>query len=187
MSTRMPWFRALAITLALSAAACSDDDPTDAVAENATTEEPASTDAVAVTAVDFSFEGLPAEVDAGTTLTVRNESAAELHELVALRLPDEESRSVEQLLALPEAELEALFASPPALVVVAPPGEDGFVALGDGTLTDPGRYAVLCFIPTGADPQAYLDQLEANPEAPPQVDGGPPHFIAGMFSELTVT
>ena len=39
------------------------------------------------------------------------------------------------------------------------------------------RPAVVCFIPTGADPQAYLDALEANPGQPPQVDGGPPHRI----------
>ena len=44
----------------------------------------------------------------------------------------------------------------------------------------------LCFIPTGADPQAYLDALGENPGQPPQVDGGPPHHTAGMYTDLIV-
>jgi hypothetical protein len=181
-------------------AGCGDDDATSTTdttdtadtadtADATTTTEAAAPGAepVAVTAVDYSFEGLPEEVVAGTALTLANDSAEELHELVALRLPDDETRSVEELLALPMEELEAMFTAPPALVAVAPPGEDGFPAVGDGRLAEPGRYAVLCFIPTGADPQAYLDQLEANPGQPPQVEGGPPHFTAGMYAELAVT
>lgn len=185
-------FVAPALALALVAIGCGDDDPEDdAVTASTTTEATAPTEAasdpVAVTAVDYRFEGLPDEVAAGSTVTLRNDSTNEVHELVAMRLPDDETRSVEDLLTLPEAELGALFAAPPALVAVAPPGEDGFVALGDGTLEEPGRYAVLCFIPTGADPQAYLDALEANPGQPPTVDGGPPHFTQGMFHELSVS
>ena len=71
-------------------------------------------------------------------------------------------------------------------MLVAPPGEDGFAAVGDGALGEPGRYLVMCFIPTGADPAAYLDALEANPGQPPSVSGGPPHFTAGMYREVTV-
>ena len=41
-------------------------------------------------------------------------------------------------------------------------------------------------IPTGAEPQAYLDELEANPGQPPQVEGGPPHFTGGMFQQVVV-
>ncbi len=32
------------------------------------------------------------------------------------------------------------------------PGEEGMPVVGDGTVTEPGRYAVVCFIPVGADP-----------------------------------
>ena len=179
---------AVALTLG-TAVGCGNDDADQAAPT--TTDPPTTTSApaastVEVTAVDFAFEGLPAEVKAGTSITLRNTSAAELHELVALRLPDAELRPLDELLALPPAELEALFAAPPALVAVAPPGEDSFVALGDGTLAEPGRYVVLCFIPTGADPQAYLDALEANPGQPPQVSGGPPHHTAGMYADLVV-
>jgi hypothetical protein len=185
-----PTARALvAVTLALgTTAGCGDgsDEATTTTADVPATSSAPAASTVEVTTVDFAFEGLPAELTAGTSITVRNTSAAELHELVALRLPDDEVRSVEELLALPPEELETLFAASPALVAVAPPGEDGFIALGDGTLTEPGRCAVVCFIPTGADPQAYLDALEANPGQPPQVDGGPPHLAAGMYAELVV-
>ena len=108
-------------------------------------------------------------------------------EAVQHGLRGDERRPIEELLALPPEELDALVASPPALVAVAPPGEDAFVALGDGTLTEPGRYAVVCFIPTGAEPQAYLDALEANPGQPPQIEGGPPHLANGMYADLVVS
>lgn len=180
----------VALTLTLAAAGCGADD-TDEAATPTTDAPPTASSTTApsveVTAVDFAFLGLPAELKAGTPITLRNTSATELHELVAIRVPNDERRSIDQILALPAAELETLFAAPPALVAVAPPGEDGFVALGDGTLIEPGRYAVVCFIPTGADPQAYLDALEANPGEPPLVDGGPPHLTAGMYAEIAVS
>lgn len=185
-----PTARALvAMTLTLGGAVGCGDDDTDAATTTTnapTTRSAPAASTVEVTTVDYAYEGLPSELEAGTSIDVRNTSAAELHELVALRLPDDERRSIEELLVLPREELEALFAAPPALVAVAPPGEDAFVTLGDGTLDEPGRYAVACFIPTGADPQAYLSALEANPGQPPQVDGGPPHFSAGMHAELVV-
>jgi hypothetical protein len=171
-------------------AACGDDDSD---SDDAATSESTSTTldevdpgTVEVTAADYRFDDLPAEVAAGTALALRNGSAEELHELVAMRLADDQDRTAEELVALSESEMGALFAGPPALVLVAPPGEDGFAAVGDGTLGEPGRYLVLCFIPTGADPTAYLDALEANPGQPPSVPGGPPHFTAGMYQEITV-
>ncbi len=71
-------------------------------------------------------------------------------------------------------------------MIVAPPGEAGFPVVGDGSLTEPGRYAIMCFIPIGADPAEYLAAAQAATSEPPQVAGGPPHFTAGMFAELTV-
>jgi hypothetical protein len=44
----------------------------------------------------------------------------------------------------------------------------------------------VCAIPTGADPQEYLEQA-ATSDGPPEVDGGPPHFVNGMVDELLVT
>jgi hypothetical protein len=142
---------------------------------------------IAVGAVDYSFQDLPASVTAGTALTLTNHSTTELHEIVAFRLPDDETRSVEELMALPDTgALEAAIAvGPPALVMLAPPGQQGFAALGDGSLDEPGRYVLLCGIPIGADVQAYLDAARTA-DGPPDVPGGPPHFTAGMFAELVV-
>lgn len=182
---------AVALTLALAgAASCGgDDDDGDGEARQAdatTTTIASPAEAVEITAVDYRFEDLPAELEAGATLSLRNGSDVEVHEAVAMRLADDEDRASDELVALPEAELGALFSAPPSLVLVAPPGEEGFAALGDGTLSEPGRYLLLCFIPIGADAGAYLEALEANPGQPPAVPGGPPHFTAGMFSGLTV-
>lgn len=180
-------FVAPALTLSLLTAACGDDNTGQAATTTAApADAPAERDPVAVSAVDYRYEGLPADLAPGDTLVLHNESSAEVHELALLRLPDDETRSVDELLALPEGELQALFAAPPVFVLVAPPGEDGFAALGDATVTEPGRYVAMCFIPTGTDPQAYLDALEANPGQPPAIQGGPPHFTAGMIQEVTV-
>lgn len=173
----------------VGAAACGDEGSRD----NASPTESTTTAAeeggdrtVTVTAADYRFDDLPANVAPGSKLGLRNESAGELHELVALRLADDEGRSADQLVKLPELELRSLFAGPPSLVLVAPPREEGLAAVGDGALGAPGRYLVMCFIPTGADPAAYLDALRANPGQPPSVPGGPPHFTSGMYAELTV-
>jgi hypothetical protein len=190
------WGRAALIPLAVSGAllvACSDDEDADTAAE-ATTEavatEAAATEAAAgtveVTAIDYGYEGLPESVPAGTVLTLNNTSTVELHEIVAILLPEGEDRPVDVLLALPEEELMALMGSgEPALVALAAPGSNETVyAVGDGALTQAGRYAIVCFIPTGADPDAYLNAPPG--DGPPQVEGGPPHFVAGMWTELTV-
>lgn len=182
----------LAPLLIAGAAGCTDDS---AGTAGSTTTTTASSDhhsgeehdAVEVTAVDFSFEDLPDRIDAGTRLTLRNDAPSELHELVAFRLPDDETRSVEELLALPEAELGAVLgAEPPRTVLLAPPGGEQIPAVGDGTLDEPGRYLIMCSIPTGVDPATYLAAAAQSQGAPPQVDGGPPHFVHGMAAELTV-
>lgn len=183
------WRLALALAvagLALVATACSDDDDT-AAADTApdttvTTEAPASPDEVVVRLVDYGFEGLPATVEAGTRLTIHNESATELHELVAFRVPDDDDRPVGELLA----DAEGLGA--PAMVLLQAPGSDEVIpAVGDGTLAEPGRYLVLCSIPTGADPAEYLAAAAESQGGPPQgVAGGPPHLVHGMVGELVV-
>lgn len=171
-----------AIALTLLLAGCGDDGPASKTAPAGK----ASSEVVTVAAVDYQFRAVPAEVPAGTRVALANESRREVHELAAMRLPDGETRSASQLLALPEAELRAVLSGPPAAVLVAPPGEAGFATLGDGTLTQPGRYLFVCFIPTGADPAAFLAAARSSGDAPPSVPGGPPHFTSGMYAEVTV-
>ena len=192
---------ALALTLLGLPLACGDDDDggdTTTTAEEAQTTEPTESsdstepegDVVEVTLADYEFEGLPDEVPVGTTLRVTNASEMELHELVAMKLPDGEERPIDELLALPEEEQNAIIPQDqePAMVLLAAPGSDEEIqAVGDGTLTEPGRYLIACFIPTGADPDEYLNAAPSPEGGPPEVEGGPPHFTQGMYAELTVT
>lgn len=146
---------------------------------------------VAVKAVDYGFEGLPSKVRAGSTFTLTNASKAEAHELTAMRLPDGERRPAAELVRLPEDQLGALFAGPPAFVLVAPPGGNSTAALGDGKLREPGRYLMLCFVPTGADPAVFMQATQkaaaaGSDSGPPTIAGGPPHLAHGMYAELTV-
>jgi plastocyanin len=181
-------------TLALTGAACGDDEDTAETGSEATTTTTgedttaaAEGEVVAVTAVDYAFEGLPSTLEAGTRLSLTNATENnEVHELVAIRIPDEETRSVAELVQLPEEEIDAIFgSSEPATVILAAPGQTDVPGpvVGDGTLSEPGRYAVVCFIPVGADPAVVLDP---NAEGPPESDA-PPHAAQGMVAEVTVS
>ncbi len=183
---------ALIAVLALAGTACSDDegdettaDASDGGSEESTAggeDDEAEGDVVEVTATEYQYDGVPETVAAGTRFSLVNDGE-EPHEFVAILLPEDEDRSVEDLLALPEAELDAIFGSgEPATVILAAIGQTDTPGpvVGDGTLTEPGRYAVVCFLPVGST-DAVLES-----EGPPPADGGPPHALSGMFAELTV-
>lgn len=178
----------LAPITALTLGACGND-AADEEADATTTTEAAEAATVEVTAVDYGYQGLPDSVPAGTKFTLKNSSTAELHEFVALRIPDEEKRPVSEIAALPPEESGAIFQSDPATVLVTPPGGEMIPAVGDGTISEAGRYAIVCFIPTGANPQEYVQRMQQSEGGPPQGSegDGPPHVTKGMFAELTVT
>lgn len=141
--------------------------------------------AVLISADDYTFLDVPDSVAVGTSFELSNTSVEEAHELVAVRLPDDEERTVAQLVALPPEEFGPFMAEV-RTVILAGPRADGVVVVGDGSLDEPGRYALLCLIPTGADPDEYLTKA-ATSDGPPDVAGGPPHIAKGMFAEVTVT
>lgn len=188
---------AAALTLILGVAACGDDDdsgaspPIDAADAGAGIGDEAAGAAtgetIEVELRDFEFAGLPESVPVGTKLTVVNTSPHELHEIVVFRLADDEDRSLDELLALPDEEADELFVGMPEMVLVAAPGGDQIDVHGNGVLSTAGRFIVLCGIPTGADPEAYLAAAEGGDDGPPEVAGGPPHFMNGMVAELRVT
>ncbi|MCC5954333.1 MAG: hypothetical protein JJU45_20020 [Acidimicrobiia bacterium] len=192
--------------LLLAPMACSDDDdgddvdttndtPTTAVDETTddTTDdtngtggddEGAAGNVVVVTMTDFAFD-LPDELPAGTTLELVNESPVEVHEVVLFRLDDDEDRSLEELLELPQEELMAV-AEMRGVGFAAPDSDDAVYPMGPLVLDEAGRWIALCAIPTGADPDEWLAEAAANP-GPPDVDGGPPHLVHGMVSLVEVT
>lgn len=169
-----------AAALALVLGACGDDGDDEAAANAA----PVDDGVLAVVMDDFHYGDLPSAVPAGTRIEVSNDSDTEIHEFVAFRLPDDDDRPVDEIVA---GDLGALLGgAEPAAVLLAPPGGEQIAAIGDGTLDEPGRYLILCVIPTGADPDEYL-AAAATSDGPPQVDGGAPHVANGMYAELTVT
>jgi hypothetical protein len=146
---------------------------------------------VTVTAVDYGYRGVPATVRAGSRLELVNESRSEAHELAVIRLPDGERRPIERILELPEPEVAQVLPDDAVeMVLVAAPDSRGRVLVGDGTLDRPGRYALLCFLPTGANPDAVmeaLDDFDPATDGEPQLpEAGPPHVAHGMFAEVTV-
>lgn len=118
---------------------------------------------VDVTGVNYAFVGLPASLAAGTTSFSLTNDADEDHELVLFRVADGETRSAEELLALPQAEAEASVTF--SGVTFASPGETGYVAAE----LEAGSYFVTCFLPVGGG------------------EDGPPHFTEGMVAEFEVT
>jgi hypothetical protein len=178
-----------AVVALLSLAACGDDDDDDTGSASGSGTEVTEAEAgatIEVTAVDYGFEGLPDTIEAGSKLSLTNSSDKEAHELVAILIPEGEERPVEELISLPEEEIDAIFGSAePATVILAAPGQTDQpgAVVGDGTITEPGRYAVVCFLPVGGDPAVVLDP---NAEGPPDTGDAPPHAAQGMFAELTV-
>ncbi len=200
MTTRTTKRHGRMLALALGAAtlglgACGSEDtaasppPTETATDTApfpTEVSEPSDEVVEVSMVDYAFEGLPETVPAGTRLTVTNAAETELHEVVVFRLPEDEDRSLAELTELGPDNLTAALGEPHSVLLAAPRGP-AIPAVGDGTLAEPGRYALFCFIPTGADVDEYLDAAaDPDQEGPPQVEGGPPHFVHGMYAELQV-
>ncbi len=179
-------FMSLMLFASMVLGACATDDEP-AEEESLTPTEEAEASTVDVTGTDFAFSGIPDTIEAGSTLTFTNASTVEVHELVAFKLPESETRTAAELFQLPEAELNAVLAGEPAFVQLQPPGGELIQAVGDGTLEDAGRYVFACFIGTGVDPAAYMAALQTSQGGPVTIPGsGPPHFVKGMFAQATV-
>jgi hypothetical protein len=116
-----------------------------------------------VTAVDYAFEGLPETLPAGPVSFALTNEGTEEHEMIVVRRNDGETRPVEELLELPEAEVEQVVTFTGA--TFAQPGDTGYLAAD----LDAGGYVALCFIPVGGG------------------EDGPPHFTEGMVTEFEVS
>lgn len=124
----------------------------------------------AVTATDYAFEGLPEEMEAGTTSFELTNEGDEVHEVLLFRKNEGVTASAEELLALPEEEAMqqiAMIGSP----AFAPPGGEDYMVVD----LEPGDYIAVCMIPTGMTSE----------EQPPPADA-PPHAMQGMVTEIIV-
>lgn len=198
----------LVALLAVAGAACSDDEeptetgdaPTTTVEEETTTtvaedeettttEGSASGDVVEIIGTNegdsYHYEDVPTEaIAAGSKLSLTN-TGTEPHEIVALRIPDDETRTIDEIAALSEEEQGAIFAdeSQLATVIVSLTGttDTPGAVEGDGTLSEPGRYAIICTFPAGV-----TDDQVANATGPLETGDAPPHVALGMYAEIVV-
>lgn len=126
---------------------------------------------LAVTAKDYSYDGMPADMAEGASLVTLKNAGTELHEMVFVRVNDDVTESTDELLALPEE--EAMSKVELKGTIVAMPGETTQSTVD----LEAGRYLVACFIPVGLTPESMASGAE--PE-------GPPHFTQGMVHDLTI-
>ena len=127
-----------------------------------------------VTATDHAFDGIPADVEGGKTLVRIANDGTEYHEVVLERVQQGETRSVEEILALPEQEegdlLDYLGSA------FAPPGSRNWTVVDLAA----GRHVAMCFIPTGATTTEALQSGEAD-------DTAESHAAQGMAADLQVS
>ena len=174
----------LALTLALAAcsgAAAPSGSTAPASAAPSAAEPsaaPSSEAAITVTAVDFAFEGVPAEVPSGTTMALTN-TGQEVHEMVVVRKLPTTTQSFEELLALPDDQVQGLVED-----IGFAYAEPGQTATDLVTTGEPGDYLMICFIPAGT---TSLPSIDPNSSEPPDMGTGAPHFTLGMLQEFTVT
>jgi hypothetical protein len=118
---------------------------------------------VAVTGIDYGYEGVPATIAAGTvSFDFTNASEVEEHEMLLIKRTEGTTQTFAEIAALPEEESQSLVEFKGA--AFAPPGGQA------GTLAelDPGDYAMICFISIGG------------------AEEGAPHFTQGMLTEFSV-
>lgn len=204
-NVRAPWGRLIAVVAVagLLVAGCADDqeaadqeaadqEPEVEQTDEATDGDPPAAEPVTVTAVDYAYPDAPDTVAAGTQVTLQNDSEAEVHEILAFRVADDEDRPVEELVQLPPDELMEVVEM--RGVALAPPGGSSAESPTPPlVLQQPGRYVFACFIPTGAPPEEVLEAVREFAESgategePDYPQTGPPHIANGMFAEVDVT
>lgn len=147
---------------------------------------------VEITAADYEFRGIPDVVPAGTRLKLLNASSDEFHMALIIRLDPKDDRTSDELIALDVLDVidqgaEEFPLGTPQAVMLARPGEPGYATpVGSPVVFNPGRYAVFCLIPVGADPAEAEARADAGPPVPADFEGTIPHYQGGMYAEFTV-
>jgi hypothetical protein len=124
---------------------------------------------IEVTAIDYAYEADVDGLEAGQVAFDFSNEGTELHELALIRINDDTTETVEELLELPEE--EAMAKTTFMGISFAAPGE-GSMMYAD---LDAGRYVMICFIPQGSTSFEEAETAD-----------GPPHFTQGMVTEFTV-
>lgn len=151
---------------------------------------------IEVEGADYSFTGIPADVEAGPAIITFENVGEELHEIAFARINDGVTESVQELLQLSEE--EAFSKITPVGGGFGFPGTTSYSVVD---LSEPGTYVATCFIPEGLTPEVAeeMEAMESEGTTPegsmpegsmpggPMAELGPPHAILGMVQEFTVT
>jgi hypothetical protein len=129
---------------------------------------------IALTATDYGFDGAPESVPVGPVVVALTNNGVEIHEAFVLRVADDAIGTVIEIVTKDEAVVGPGSPLEPIGSAIAFPGGAGYAAL---TLEQPGRYAIVCYVPEGA---ATFDVLET-------LGGAAPHYTLGMVAEFEVT
>jgi plastocyanin len=149
------------------------DDPGFAELEkpaNVAAAKACAADTLAVTAVDYAFQGAPTQLEAGRFLVDFTNKGKEMHEISLMKKNDGVTQSWDELLQLDQSEAESKVTF--AGGGFAMPGSEDTSVID----LEPGDYLMVCFIPVGS-----------TPDAGDHGGSGPPHFTKGMKHEFTVS
>jgi hypothetical protein len=136
---------------------------------------------VAVGAINYAYTELPSTLASGPTIIdLTNNSTDEVHEIGVARINDGVTETLDELLALPEDEVDTKVTFKG--FAFAFPGVTAHAVID----LEPGRYVGLCFLPQGATPEVISQMDGPDSTAPPGAVLGPPHFVLGMKQEFTV-
>jgi plastocyanin len=145
-------------------------------------------DVIEVRAVEYAFTGLPTSVPVGTSLAFVD-AGAEVHEMIVVRIADDVTATVDELLAMEGDPVEQGLIEMVGQLFAGP----GEAAEGTVPLDREGRYVVVCFIPQGLTDMALLEEMmsatgpEDVPDAAQAFMDAIPHALLGMVQEFTVT
>lgn len=126
-----------------------------------------------VTATEYAFEGMPAEVEAGLIAVKLTNEGQEAHELGVVRRLEGTTEAWDELLQMPWEELDVKveFLGSGFAPTTGSAGY-AFIDTSAG-----GEYAALCFVPTGTVMTAEGETTDGS---------GPPHAMQGMIHEFSV-
>lgn len=127
-------------------------------------------DSTEVRGLDYAYQGIPAEIEAGIHSFEFTNAGNEMHMLGIVKKKEGTTESFDELIALPEDQAEAKteFLGE----AFGEPGDDEYLVVD----LAPGEYLAICFIPVGSTPDAGEEGGD-----------GPPHFTQGMKAEFTVS
>jgi hypothetical protein len=132
---------------------------------------------VEITMNEYSYTGMPAELEAGVTSLDFDNAGSEVHEASVFEVDESATKTVEELLDLgPGSPEAAQFLEFIGHLEIRPEGTPDDYGIQDFA---PGRYALICYLPVGATPEKLDDPNFSS-------QGAERHYSRGEIAEFTV-